>query len=120
MNERGLHIIANFFECENSYLLVDKEKLSKLLLEIVKKYELTPLHNFFHKFGEDEGITGYILLAESHISIHTWPERKNYLTLDIFVCNYNKDNTENAKKMFEELIWEFKPKKVEKQFIERD
>lgn len=119
MNEKGLHIIANFFECENASLLVDKEKLNSFFIDCVKKNELIPLHDFFYRFGEG-GVTGYILLSESHISVHTWPEKENYVTIDIFVCNYTKDNTENAKKIYEELKSIFKPKNVEEIFLNRE
>lgn len=44
----------------------------------------TILHERFHQF-EPHGFTGYLLLAESHISIHTWPEER-YAALDIFTC----------------------------------
>lgn len=122
MSEKGLHIIANFFECQNAELLINKEKLSELFLESVKKNNLTPLQNFFYKFpGDDEGgVTGYILLSESHVSIHTWPEKNNYIAMDIFVCNYSKNNTENARKIYEEIKKAFKPKKIEEKFIDRD
>ncbi len=119
MNGKGLHIIANFFGCENASLLVDKEKLNNLFLDSVKKNGLTHIHDFFYKFGEG-GITGYILLSESHISIHTWPEKENYVAMDIFVCNYSKDNVENAKKIYEELKFIFKPKRVEETFLDRE
>ncbi|SRR3989304_6076241 len=120
MNEKGLHIIANFFGCENVDLLVDKIKLNDTLTDSVKKNDLNILKKYFHKFGKDGGITGYLLLSESHVSIHTWPERDNYLTLDIFVCNYNKNNVQNAKNIFEEVIKAFKPEKIQKKFIRRD
>ncbi len=120
MNEKGLHIIANFFDCKNDSLLVNEEELSNLLLNSVKKNKMTPLQNFFYKFGEGGGITGYILLSESHISIHTWPEKNNYLAMDIFVCNYSQDNTIGAKKIYEEIKEAFRPRKVEETFLERE
>jgi S-adenosylmethionine decarboxylase len=45
----------------------------------------TILHGHFHHFGEGYGVSGVLVLAESHVSIHTWPER-GYAALDIFVC----------------------------------
>ena len=119
MEKKGIHILSNFFGCKNRELLVDRKKLSKLMTNVVKKNHLTILKSAFHKF-DDGGITGFLLLSESHISIHTWPEKDNYLALDIFVCNLEKDNTENAKKIYKELIKAFKPEKKDEQFIERD
>lgn len=120
MNDKGLHIIADFFECENANLLVDEANLKDLFVNSVRKNGMTPLQNFFYKFGEDGGITGYILLAESHVAIHTWPEKNNYLTFDIFVCNYTKDNTIGARKIYQEIKDAFKPKRVEETFLERE
>ena len=45
----------------------------------------TILHGHFHHFGPNSGVSGVLVLAESHVSIHTWPER-DYAALDIFVC----------------------------------
>ena len=118
MKKNGIHIISNLFGCRNGKLLIEKEKLSKLMIRVVKKNGLHILEESFYKFDKG-GITGFLLLSESHISIHTWPERDNYLTLDIFVCNFNKDNTENAKKIYKELVDAFKPEKKEEEFMER-
>ncbi|MEK6842701.1 MAG: adenosylmethionine decarboxylase [Nanoarchaeota archaeon] len=118
--KKGVHIISNFFGCKNEELLVNKKMLSMILTKTIKKNGLTILKKYFHKFGKDEGITGYILLAESHVSIHTWPERDNYISFDIFVCNLNEDNTKNAMKIYKEVINAFKPRKKEQKILERD
>src|SRR3990167_5659378 len=108
MEKKGIHILSNFFGCRNKDLLVNEEKLSNLLINSINKNHLTILKSAFHKFNEG-GITGFLLLSESHISIHTWPEKNNYIALDIFVCNLEKDNTENAKNIYKELVKAFKP-----------
>ena len=119
MEKKGIHILSNFYGCKNSELLVNEKKLSNLLKNSVKKNHLTILQSIFHKFDEG-GITGFLLLSESHVSIHTWPEKDNYLALDIFVCNLEKDNTKNARKIYEEIVKAFKPEKKDEQFIERN
>jgi S-adenosylmethionine decarboxylase len=45
----------------------------------------TLLHTHLHQFGDNGGVSGVIVLAESHISIHTWPER-DFAAIDIFMC----------------------------------
>ena len=55
----------------------------------------------FHKFGEDGGVTGVVLLAESHITIHTWPEL-NLAALDIFMCG--QADVEKAFAVLEERL----------------
>jgi len=77
----GTHIIAEFFGCEelnNLKLVRDSLKEAALICGA------TILHTKFHKFSP-QGLTGYILLAESHISIHTWPEH-GYAAVDMFTC----------------------------------
>ena len=54
----------------------------------------------FHQFGDGGGgVTGTVLLAESHLAIHTWPETRS-VTLDIYVCDYSRDNSEKAEALF--------------------
>jgi S-adenosylmethionine decarboxylase len=50
------------------------------------------LHSHFHGFGEGMGVTGVVLLAESHISIHTWPE-DGFAAVDIFMCGASRPDT---------------------------
>ena len=51
---------------------------------------------------EGGGFTLFIILAESHISLHTWVER-GYVHLDVFVCNVTRDNTDRARALFDEI-----------------
>ena len=101
-------------------MLVDKKRLDAFLTKTIEKNGLTILKKYFHKFGKDDGITGYILLAESHVAIHTWPERDNYISFDIFVCNLNSDNTTKAKKIYEEVVKGFNPIRQDENFLDRD
>lgn len=118
--KKGLHIIANFFGCsKNQELLTNKIKLERILEKIVKNNKLNILKKSFYKFKDGGGITGFILISESHFSIHTWPERNNYISFDIFVCNYNENNSLKAKKVFNEMINLLKPKKIQKKMIKR-
>ena len=61
---------------------------------MIKKYGFNELGDYYHSF--EPGITGAVVLAESHIAFHTWPEF-GYVSLNVFTCNYTKDNDENAK-----------------------
>jgi len=116
---KGLHIIANFFGCKNNAeLLVCGTKIEKEAARIIQGQDLMILKKHFHQF-EGAGVTGFILLAESHFSIHTWPERNNYIALDIFVCNYQGDNSPKAKAILQEFVDLFKPTKLEKKLIRR-
>src|SRR3982751_1716170 len=64
------------------------------------------------------GFTGRFVLAESHLAIHTWPERQG-LTLDVYVCNYSADNSAKARGLFDTIVGYFQPGEVARQEIER-
>jgi S-adenosylmethionine decarboxylase len=64
--------------------------------------------SLFHSYGEGGGVTGVVVLAESHLSIHTWPE-SGYVTLDVYVCNYSTDNRPKAQKLFDDIQAAFNP-----------
>jgi S-adenosylmethionine decarboxylase len=72
----------------------------------------------FHGFDPGPGITGVVLLAESHLAIHTWPEL-GAVTLDVYVCNFGGDNAVAARSLMAALIQAFEPRHVQQQAIER-
>ena len=90
-----------------------KIKISK----IIREYRLKELGSFYYQFPKS-GFTGVVSLSESHIAIHTWPEF-GYLTLDVYLCNYLKDNSDICKKVFKEISKIFKPFKIKKRLITR-
>lgn len=120
---RGTHYIAELSKCRNLLHLADKDWLEKNILEKVRLSGLTILHSFFYQFmkGEEKlGVTGVIVLAESHVTIHTWPEhQRGFVALDVFVCNHQKDNSLAAKTLCDELIRLFSPEKKEIKIIQR-
>lgn len=66
-------------------LLTSCASLEALLRQAADAAGAHVLHSHFHSFGEQLGVTGVVLLAESHISIHTWPEQ-GFAAADIFMC----------------------------------
>lgn len=111
---QGLHLTGDLFECGcSAATLTDLETLSKLCRDATLDAKLTIVDEKWHVFpeweGEAGGITGTILLAESHLAIHTWPERRG-VTLDVYVCNFTEDNTGKAEKLFDALTLAFRPK----------
>ena len=107
----SIHLIADFFEPK--YFVEDAQELEKILFEAAYAADNTPIKASIHKFPI-QGITGVILLAESHISIHTWPEH-NYIAIDVFTCgNQTKPNL-----ALEYLKTKFRPKKVRVREIQR-
>ncbi len=64
------------------------------------------------------GVTGVVLLAESHLAVHTWPER-GAVTLDVFVCNVGGDNSARAEALLAALVAAFEPRRVQRQSLRR-
>ena len=78
----GLHLLIDFWGAKH---LQDQTRIKKTLKKAAEACGASVLKIILHSFGERAGITGIAVLAESHISIHTWPEIK-YIALDVFVC----------------------------------
>lgn len=80
----GTHVLADLSGVAPA-LLADSQRLEALLRDAAVAAGATILHSHFHAFGPGQGVTGVVLLAESHISIHTWPEQQ-FAAADIFMC----------------------------------
>lgn len=115
----GLHIMGDLYEvaCSDSYML-DANVLRTHCLELVKNAGLTSVGELFHTFGEDGGVTGVVVLAESHMSVHTWPEKK-YVTVDVYVCSYTQDNRRKAHGLYKALQETFQPSFEKSNAVER-
>ena len=83
MKSLGRHLIIELFHCDRA-ILNDQKMLENYLLEAVRLSGATTIQPFFHHFSP-HGISGIILIAESHFAVHTWPEY-GYCALDIFTC----------------------------------
>lgn len=78
----GTHLIIDLWGATN---LDDPGHIDAVLRDAAIATGATILHGHFHHFSPNGGVSGVLVLAESHVSIHTWPER-DYAALDIFVC----------------------------------
>lgn len=87
MEFTGTHLLADLFECDH---LADEARIESALRASVTASGATLLNLHVHGFGTDHGVTGVALLAESHISIHSWPER-GYAAVDMFLCGRKHD-----------------------------
>ncbi len=84
MQPNGLHILADLWGVEST-LLCSTERITEILLLAARAANATVLRHHLHSFGEHQGVTGVLMLAESHLSIHTWPEH-SMAAIDIFIC----------------------------------
>ena len=80
----GIHLLADFHGVDPARLTC-VDTIDRLLREGASAAGARILHSHFHSFGPAQGVTGVVLLAESHISIHTWPET-GFAAADIFMC----------------------------------
>jgi S-adenosylmethionine decarboxylase len=78
----GTHLLVDLWGATN---LCDPELIDTTLREAAEAAGATILHSHFHHFSPNGGVSGVLVLAESHISIHTWPER-DFAAIDIFMC----------------------------------
>lgn len=121
---QGLHLTADLSGCKkNLGLMTDVEGLRTTCLRLVEASGLTAVNEVFHAFpgteqDETGGITGTVLLAESHLALHTWPELQA-VTLDVYVCNYSTDNSEKASRLLNSLVRLFDPEEANRQSLER-
>ena len=82
----GKHVILDLYGCDSDDLQ-SCEKFETILTQAALEAKATIISSHFHSFGEGAGITGVVVLAESHISVHTWNEL-DYAAIDIFMCGH--------------------------------
>jgi S-adenosylmethionine decarboxylase proenzyme len=120
----GWHLTADLGGCDSAQpWMVEPDALRALCVAAVRGSGLTPVAELFHTFppaqdGSPGGVTGVVLLAESHLAVHTWPER-GAVTLDAFVCNHTEDNSAHAEALMQALLRAMRPAHVEQQRLRR-
>jgi S-adenosylmethionine decarboxylase len=118
----GLHLTADLLGVAPTRpLMRDPGALASLCRDAIAQAGLTGVAELFHRFSPEDdqsGITGVVLLAESHIAVHTWPELRG-VTLDVYVCNYGADNSAKAEALMGALIDAFRPASVRRQSLSR-
>jgi S-adenosylmethionine decarboxylase len=84
----GTHIIVELSEC-NPRILSDVDQVTNILVTAAKEAKAEVLQTAFHRFMP-QGVSGVVVIAESHLSIHTWPEY-GYAAMDIYTCGDHTD-----------------------------
>ena len=112
MNSLGSHLIIDAFDC-NPKILDSVPQISRIINEAVLISGATPHESCFHHFSP-QGVSGVIIIAESHFSIHTWPEN-SYAAIDIFTCGH-KIKKEKAMKFIKN---ELEAQSIEFQELQR-
>ena len=100
MNALGKHLLLELKDCDKE-VLNDLDFLKSLLLAAASEVGATVLGESFHQFNP-HGVSGVVIIAESHLFIHTWPEL-GYAAVDIFTCGNSVQPEKAAQKLIREL-----------------
>jgi S-adenosylmethionine decarboxylase proenzyme len=113
----GLHLTADLRGCRRA-AFPDADSLRRHCLQAVADAGLQAVGELFHRFPAPGGVTGVVLLAESHLAVHTWPEL-GAVTLDVYVCNQQADHSAGALALMAGLEALFEPQQVERHRVQR-
>ncbi len=108
----GWHVLADFYDCD-ALQLMSPDRLMRALVAGAHAAGAQIVGEHCHHFGEQQGVTAVLLLQESHMSIHTWPE-EGFIALDIFMCGDAQSDAALAV-----LMTELAPKRHTIQKIQR-
>lgn len=116
VQKEGLHILSNFHSNQTGSL--QRYAAFRTFIEQeIEAHALTKVGEAYHDF-EGGGFTGVVCLAESHLSIHTWPGR-NYVTFDIYLSNHTRDNSAKAVSIYQRVVQFFEATIVFEESITR-
>lgn len=104
----GYHWLLDLSGCSApSEIIENAGALKQLLPSLAIKAGMNVVGYSFHQFLPI-GVTGAVILSESHLTVHTWPESK-FVAVDIYVCNFNSDNYNKGVKLVDEIVKIFLP-----------
>ncbi|GAA4343813.1 adenosylmethionine decarboxylase [Variovorax defluvii] len=119
----GLHLTADLHDCRcGMSWLVDPQALGAACVNAAEAAGLQVVGTLFHAFAPTAqgpgGVTATVLLAESHLCVHTWPERRG-VTLDVYVCNFGADHSGKARAVMAALESLFQAGSTERHALQR-
>ena len=120
---QGLHLTADLTHCRcDDVWLTDATRLLERCVLAVQQAGLQAVNQLAHTFPATPhglgGVTATVLLAESHLCVHTWPEQSN-VTLDVYVCNFGGDHSAKAHLLLQTLIDLFDPLHCSRSALQR-
>jgi S-adenosylmethionine decarboxylase len=120
---QGLHLTADITHCQcDAAWLTDASRLGAACVQAVHAAGLQAVAQLFHTFPATAqgpgGVTATVLLAESHLCVHTWPEQRG-VTLDVYVCNFGGDHSAKAHALMDALLALFQPQQVVRSTLHR-
>jgi len=99
----GRHILVELYECDKNILNSHKQ-VEQIMVEAAKECRAHVVQSVFHKFNP-HGVSGVVVIAESHLAVHTWPEY-GYAAIDLFTCGEDC----NPWIAHDYIAWKFKAK----------
>ncbi len=120
---QGIHLTADLThcQCDRAWLTDASRLLERCAWEVVRA-GLQPVNQLAHSFPATEqgpgGVTATVLLAESHLCVHTWPEQRG-VTVDVYVCNFGADHSAKAQGLMDALVALFAPQQALRQVLRR-
>ena len=120
---QGLHLTADLVDCRcDPAWLLDAARGTARCLDAVRAAGLQAVAQLAHVFEpvaeQPPGYTATVLLAESHLCLHTWPEQ-HAVTLDVYVCNFSADHSAKAHALMDSLLALFEPTQITRQALKR-
>ena len=120
---QGLHLTADLSHCQcEGHWLTDADRLLATCVQAVQAARLQAVNQLVHSFPATSegpgGVTATVLLAESHLCVHTWPE-KAAVTLDVYVCNFGDDHSSKAQALMDALLALFMPQHCVQHALQR-
>lgn len=100
LSRLGHHTILDMYDCD-SEILDNPKALKTIMLEGARMANATIITSHFHQFTP-QGVSGCVIIAESHFNIHTWPEHR-YAAIDLFTCGVSLDSTVAIEHLIEQL-----------------
>ncbi|MDB5883238.1 MAG: speD [Ramlibacter sp.] len=123
MHMQGLHLTADLYQCRcQDAWLADAQQLCQWCVQAAQATGLQPIDHLFHALpttgAGPAGVTAAVLLAQSHVCLHTWPEQRA-VTLDVYVSNFDGDRSSQARELMTALIDRFQPEWTEQRSLDR-
>src|SRR3569832_2474803 len=121
---QGLHLTADLYQCRCDVAwLTDAQQLGAWCMQAVEAVGLEAVNQLFHTFKATDhgpgGVTATVLLAESHVCLHTWPEQRA-VTVDVYVCNFTAAHSAKARGLKKTQKQHNQPKKTEQRTHEQN
>lgn len=111
MNTESRHLLVEYHGCDTA-ILNDRHAIEALLVRAAKAANTSVVASVFHRFTP-QGVSGVVVIEESHLSVHTWPE-KGYAAVDFYTCGDG-----NPELAHETLVEGLKPQRCEQMLVHR-